>query len=159
MKILIRSLFVLYLGLLLTACSIGNGRICGPQTPKVNCDKEALQKLLHPTPYLQKWKKAGISPEMRRKDSTDCGGGSSDSPGFAHRQKAERLSNEKEHETYSRLHHNWQRCMLGKDYIYTGKCYDNEIGRAAPSCEGRVLEPLLKSMELYSIDFDSPKNA
>lgn len=35
---------------LVTGCTIGNGRICGPQTPRANCDKEVLERLLSGAP-------------------------------------------------------------------------------------------------------------
>jgi len=119
MKVLIRSLFVLCLGLLLTACSIGNGRICGPQTPKVNCDKEALQKLQHPTPYLQKWKKVGVTPEMRREDAFNCGGKRSDThPDQVDNDEELMLPNENIFDTRKRLLEMWKACMSDKEYHY-----------------------------------------
>jgi len=142
MKIVIRTLIFLSAGLL-TACSIGNGRICGPQTPKVNCDKEALEKLLHPKPYLHKWNKEGVSPEMRRDDAFNCGGRRSDThPMSRNNEEALQLSGETIWDANKRLVNLWRQCMLNKDYIYIGKCYDTEYGRDDPSCKGRVLEPL-----------------
>lgn len=35
---------------LVAGCTVGNGRICGPQTPRANCDKEVLERLLSGAP-------------------------------------------------------------------------------------------------------------
>ena len=32
----------------LIGCTIGNGHICGPQTPQAYCDREAYERLIHP---------------------------------------------------------------------------------------------------------------
>lgn len=105
--------------------------------------KEAYQKLMHPKPYIEHWEKEGMTAESRRQDSASCGGGHSDRPGFgAQTVKAAQRPGETDNETYTRLSHDWQRCMIKQGYRFVGKCYDNEIGRAAPACAGRVLEPL-----------------
>lgn len=112
---------------------------------------------------LRKWDKPGMTPEGRRQDAFDCGGGrgvvspesacwsspkgcpdvSDDVPVFGKNKiKASQQPGETENATETRLRHEWQRCMLSHGYRYTGKCYDNEIGRASPACAGRVLEPL-----------------
>nr|CUV13268.1 protein of unknown function [Ralstonia solanacearum] len=38
---------------LLSGCTIGNGHVCGPQTPALYCDREAYEKLMHPKPYIE----------------------------------------------------------------------------------------------------------
>lgn len=60
--------------LITSGCTIGNGHICGPQTPAAYCDREAYEELMHPKPYIDKWEKPGASPETRRQDSASCGG-------------------------------------------------------------------------------------
>ena len=56
------------------SCTIGNWNICGPQTPRANCDREASEKLLHPTPLSDEWEKEGVNHEDRRQDWIACGG-------------------------------------------------------------------------------------
>ncbi len=117
---------------LLSGCTIGNGHICGPQTPAAYCDRDAYEELMHPKPYIDKWEKPGASPETLRQDSASCGGGDSNhAPLFiAAEVKAEQRPGEKENFAYSRLHQKWQRCMLAKGYRYTGKCYS----QSSPGC-------------------------
>lgn len=74
MKVLIKPYIAISLGLLLTACTIGNGRICGPQTPVAYCDRAAYEKLAHPKAYGQYWVKPGMSVEGWRQDWVRCGG-------------------------------------------------------------------------------------
>lgn len=136
--------FVMCASVALTACTVGNGRICGPQTPIAYCDKEAYQELAHPKPYLQYWEKEGMTAESRRQDSVRCGAADTDHIlGFGQNKiKAAQRPGETNNETDTRLLHDWQRCMIKQGYRFTGKCYDNEISRASPACAGRVLQPL-----------------
>jgi hypothetical protein len=62
------------ISLLLAACTIGNGRICGPQTPAVYCDREAYERLMHPKGYGEYWVKEGVTVESWRQDWIACGG-------------------------------------------------------------------------------------
>lgn len=112
---------------------------------------------------LRKWDKPGMTPEERRQDAFNCGGGrgvvspesacwsspkgcpdvSDEVPVFGKNKiKIAQRADETENQTYTRLLHVWQRCMIKKGYRFTGKCYDNEIGRASPACAGRQLQPL-----------------
>lgn len=137
-----KKLLILSSGVLLP-CSLLTG--CFTCLSSSCLGEEAYQELMHPKPYLQRWEKPAMTTEGRGQDSADCGGGSSSdhAPSFSQKElKTATRSGEKEHETYSRLHHDWQRCMIKKGYRFTGKCYDNEIGRASPACAGRVLEPV-----------------
>lgn len=74
MKVLIKPCIAISLGLLLTACTIGNGRICGPQTPVAYCDRAAYERLAHPKAYGDYWVKPGTSVESWRQDWVGCGG-------------------------------------------------------------------------------------
>lgn len=106
-------------------------------------------------PYLQRWEKFDATSEVRREDAYECGGGrgiaspgsvcwetptgcpdiGDDVPVFSQRKvKTSQHPGEKESETYNRLHRDWQRCMIGKGYHYTGECYDSAISRATPAC-------------------------
>jgi hypothetical protein len=59
---------------LLTACTIGNGRICGPSTPIAYCDHDAYQRLAYPKAYGKFWAKPGMTTESWRQDWVECGG-------------------------------------------------------------------------------------
>ena len=121
--------FVIPLIFLLNACAIGNGRICGPQTPRAYCDKEMYQELMHPPPYLQYWEKEGDTMTLieRRQDSVSCGaidlGNSRDPdgyPGFTQQElEAARHPGEELIIAEKRLRADWQRCMIKKGYYPT----------------------------------------
>ena len=74
MKRWIKVCFAVALNSLLMACTIGNGRICGPQTPIAYCDREAYEKLVHPKSYGAYWVKPGMTTESWRQDWVGCGG-------------------------------------------------------------------------------------
>lgn len=77
MKLPIRLCSIVAFGAFLTACTVGNGRICGPQTPRAYCDKEAYERLAHPKTYGEYWVKPGMTKESWRADWVACGGWSS----------------------------------------------------------------------------------
>lgn len=141
MKRCLTGCFIIFYFLISVGCSIGNGRICGPQTPSAYCDEVAYQKLFHPKPYLHLWEKEGvIQAQGRRDDSANCGGQPSDSnPMRVYNEESLQLQGETHWETRQRLAYQWQRCMLNKGYRFTGACYDNEISRDSPACMGREL--------------------
>ncbi len=116
MKRDIKRCFTICINILLTACVIGNGHICGPQTPVIYCDKEALEASNHPTPLIAYWDKTGIITENKTQDWVECGG-SRDGNYAASESDFDQI----------------QRCMLKKSYHYMGKC-DNEIMKATPGC-------------------------
>jgi len=66
--------FLLLLVLMVSGCVIGNGRICGPQTPIAYCDKEADDRLLRGPSDSQQWIKDGMTKESRQADWEACGG-------------------------------------------------------------------------------------
>jgi len=127
---------VMTLALCSAGCTIGNGHICGPQTPRAYCDREAYEELMHPKPLIKKWEKPGMTEETRNQDSNDCGGGSDArrtpaSPGFSPEKiKAEQRPGEEELVAFFRLKDKWERCMLNKGYRYTGEC----SSRPSPAC-------------------------
>ena len=59
---------------ILCGCTIGNGRICGPQTPRLYCDHDAYQRLMKTLPHSDRWERAGTTTEDRRIDWVECGG-------------------------------------------------------------------------------------
>lgn len=107
---------------------------CGTQVPLSGKARDDYMKSIKP--YLQYWDKPGMTSEGRSQDSASCGGGSSDhAPEFhPNKIKAAQRPGETENATYTRLFHDWERCMIKKGYRYTGKCSDNEISRAKPAC-------------------------
>jgi hypothetical protein len=108
----------------IVGCTIGNGRICGPQTPVAYCDEEAYQNLLHPKSYLEYWVKNGIKPSTRRDDSVDCGALDpslqTDPDGYPVFSIEDYQSMQHRGEditiTEKRIRAEWQRCMLEKGY-------------------------------------------
>ncbi len=115
----------------LTGCLIGNGHICGPQTPMAYCNKEAYQKLVHPTPLREKWQHASRSQVEQQRDWIACGG--MDNGGYAGVSgstgaETARLSGEK----FDQI----QRCMMSKGYQYTGTC-EGDIPSRYPACQAR----------------------
>lgn len=97
---------------------------------------EAYERLAHPKPYIESWEKSGTAPDVRKQDAMDCDSGFRFSPQFIseNRVKAAQRPGETEDNTYARLFHDWERCMLKKGYRYTSPCYDNDISRASPAC-------------------------
>ena len=94
-------------------------------------------------PYIEYWEKPGRTTGLRHRDSLACRAGGVTAEGIYRPDfDRARTSRETEHETYDRLFEDWQRCMIAKGYHFTGKCYDNEVGRSSPACVGHALEPL-----------------
>lgn len=85
-------------------------------------------------PRIESWVKADTSAERRVLDSQDCGGTQSGSNFTDKEVEAERRPNEGILAPLSRLHHKWERCMLGKGYQYTGQCLDNPVSSSRPAC-------------------------
>ena len=77
MKLFIKLFVLGGTGMLLAACTVGNGIICGPQTPRAYCDKEAYEKLANPKAYGEYWVKPGMTKESWQQDWVACGGFSS----------------------------------------------------------------------------------
>lgn len=111
----------------LAGCAIGNGQICGPQTPAAYCDSNAYKQLTQPPPLRDSW--VGSSLQSRAQDWVHCGGSSdgwfdvqtNDPSGNDYNQKAKEKS------------HSIQRCMLKNGYRYTGQC-DSSVMKQAPAC-------------------------
>jgi hypothetical protein len=93
-------------------------------------------------PAIHYWEKNDVTPEERSRHSVECGGSVGGTDFSNQKINAARREGENDFVVRSRLAHNWQRCMIKQGYRFTGKCYDNEIGRASPACAGRILEPL-----------------
>ena len=73
MKTLTKTVVVKCIGLALSGCTVGNGMICGPQTPAAYCDREAYEKLTKPRTYGQYWTKPAMTTESWRQDWVECG--------------------------------------------------------------------------------------
>jgi hypothetical protein len=93
----ISLLFTLSASCLLTACTIGNGRICGPQTPAAHCDKEAYERLKYPKPYGAHWIKEGMTAAKQPDDPNDI-------------------------KAMARLTKEWAECMRDRGYVYLEYC-------------------------------------
>jgi hypothetical protein len=114
-----KKLNVLLSSFLIAGCTIGNGHICGPQTPTAYCNKDAYDKLMHPKPYGAHWIKEGMTRESRAADWLQCGGEERLSDGY------ERQSGitTKEYFEGLELHRKQIRgCMGGKGYFWIEQC-------------------------------------
>lgn len=118
------------------SCAVGD-----PLGLLTYCPKENYEKLFRPKPYLHYWEKPGATEEIRRQDSLACG--TANTPyAIENVVFPSPPSGRHSDEEYKGLFYSWERCMVQRGYQFTGKCYDNEIGRRKPACAGRVLEPL-----------------
>ncbi|WP_143277174.1 hypothetical protein [Bordetella genomosp. 1] len=113
----------------LSGCAIGNGTICGPQTPLAYCDREAYQKLLYPTPTRDEWEKESANVDLRRKDWMDCGGSYIGEYGVSE----DELNGRTAREVFDSKFDDLQYCMMKKGYHYTGTC-EGEIASQYPAC-------------------------
>ncbi|UBB93058.1 hypothetical protein [Xanthomonas oryzae] len=131
---MMRFLGLIFLLAQLTGCIIGNGTICGPQTPMAMCDKKAYKALYYPTPLRDEWSKIGLNKAQLNADWLVCGGRDDGSytdvrsiPGEANLDYSARLSQQ---------FYEIQRCMLNNGYIYTGRC-DTDVSKVSPGCQAR----------------------
>ena len=102
----------------LIGCTIGNGHICGPQTPQAYCDREAYERLMHPKGLGEYWEKPGMTVDSWRADWIACGGNpngsySTDTP--------QRSSQELIREEFSKKSKEIWICMTSKNYHFTEK--------------------------------------
>lgn len=132
--IILRSIFILII-LQISGCVIGNGRICGPQTPFVLCDKEAEKALYHPTPLRDYWSNTEIQTGDLKKAWLECGGDERGS--YIDVQRAPNESNSDFSARGREVFYSLQRCMMMKNYRYDGPC-EPSVWRAAPACQARL---------------------
>ncbi len=118
-----------------SGCTIGNWRICGPQTPAIYCDAKALDALLNPRPYIDLWEKPGVSAAEKKSDWVECGGKTDGDfvpteamiAVWRSSEGASKLS------AYQMASAQFQRCFLGKGYVWTGRC-EYESSKLFPVC-------------------------
>ena len=124
MNLWIKVLFAIFAGCLLAGCTIGNGRICGPQTPSLDCDKQAYERLKYPKPYGAHWIKEGMTKESRREDIAECGAKGNESINFLPHeiQAAKQPDDPNDIKAMGRLTKEWAKCMKGKGYVYLEYC-------------------------------------
>lgn len=88
-------------------------------------------------PYLHYWEKPGVTAEQRRQDGEACGGGyrEANMPSFSkeHLDEVRRRENVTQEVAYTKLHWQWQRCMLSNGYRYAGNC-ESEASKKRPAC-------------------------
>ena len=117
----------------------GCGVLCIGGTATCGMSDEARYRLLHPKAYGQQWEKKDATTENWRRDWVDCGGRDDGGYGvYSPPQSASEQMQRASREKYQSL----AVCMIQKGYVFTGACYDNEIGRRSVACQGRVLTPL-----------------
>lgn len=117
MKIILRSVFVMAL-ILIAGCTVGNGHICGPQTPLAYCDREAYERLAHPKGLGEYWEKPGMTKDSWRIDWVNCGGRKNGDFGP---DELTESGDEAFHKAYkNKQSHLWS-CMTEKGYQFKGK--------------------------------------
>lgn len=129
MKRQLKKCILLSVIIVLAGCAIGNGRICGPQTPTAYCNKEAYQKLVYPKSYLENWEREGGDSIERRRDSIECGAVDNSLqkdpdgyPVFSDEDlEAVRRAGEELIIAEKRLRADWQRCMINRGYTISEK--------------------------------------
>lgn len=124
MNISIKLWLVILASYLLTACTIGNGRICGPQTPAAHCDKQAYERLKYPKPYGAHWIKNGMTKESRLDDTLACGSGRTEYVLFSDEkiQAAKQPEDLHDSKVEERMSKQWVSCMRDKGYVYLEYC-------------------------------------
>lgn len=124
MNLPIKQLFMIYASCLLTACTLGNGRICGPQTPAAHCDKVAYERLKYPKPFGAHFIKEGMTKESRLDDTVACGSGRTEYVLFSDEkiQAAKQPEDINDFKAKERLNKHWVNCMRAKGYVYLEYC-------------------------------------
>ncbi|MGS0515328.1 hypothetical protein ACQR5T_04065 [Xanthomonas oryzae pv. oryzicola] len=131
---MMRFVVLIFLLAQLTGCIIGNGTICGPQTPMAMCDKKAYQALYYPTPARDEWSKSNVNKVQLNADWLVCGG--RDDGSYT---DVKRIPSEENLDYSARLSRQFdeiQRCMLHNGYVYTGRC-DTDVSKVSPGCQAR----------------------
>lgn len=121
---IIKLLFMICTSSLLISCTIGNGRICGPQTPAAHCDKVAYERLKYPKPYGAHFIKEGMTKESRLDDTVACGSGRTEYVLFSDDkiQAAKHPNDPNNSLAKGRLSNQWASCMRAKGYVYLEYC-------------------------------------
>ena len=114
------SVFFCVIGLI--GCTIGNGHICGPQTPLAYCDREAYERLMHPKGLGEYWEKSDKTVEGWRSDWVACGGRPN---GDYSPDKPEDSSDEAFQKAFKKKQSHLWACMTSKNYHFTGKYWTN----------------------------------
>jgi hypothetical protein len=119
----------------LGGCTIGNWRICGPQTPAAYCDAKALKALLNPPPYSDVWVKPGASSAEKMTDWLACGGSANGEfiPSEEMKKVWRRPEDTSSVPAYHRADDQFQRCLLGKGFVWVGRC-DYSHSKSMPAC-------------------------
>jgi hypothetical protein len=102
----------------LIGCTIGNGHICGPQTPQAYCDREAYERLLHPKGIGEYWEKPDKTVEGWRSDWVSCGGKPN---GDYLPYKPEAPGDKAFHDAYKKKENHLWNCMTQKGYQFNSK--------------------------------------
>ncbi len=127
-----RVFTLLFSASVLGGCTVGNWNICGPQTPRAHCGKNAYERLVNPVKPRDMWARQHTDASVLSHDWQACGGlpsgGISPDRLGATGLETVYLSRDK---LYSA-----QRCMMDKGYEYTGTC-EGEVPSRYPACQAR----------------------
>lgn len=130
---IVRLVFILFSVTVLQACTLGNGMICTPMMPQIDCKHDVYQRLTHPVPSRDEWDMPNVSTQNRGQDWDRCGG---DKDGWYRTVTGKDALTKENIEKSSEMSHATQRCMLKKGYHYTGSC-DSSVMRVSPACGAR----------------------
>jgi hypothetical protein len=109
--------------LLLSACTIGNGNICGPFVQSwIYCSKIESEAYLSGKTYLDWWEKDGWTPEQRDKDDKAC-------LSWAVKKHGTTLKDVGRAAFYDA-----ERCFMAKGYQFKGNC-ESMLWSDRPVCK------------------------
>ncbi|MHC5148528.1 hypothetical protein [Stenotrophomonas rhizophila] len=116
----------------MTGCTAGNGRLCGPQTPRAYCDKKTHDALANPPSQRDSWAAGTADASQLGAAWVACGGMANGNVGIDQQggngpETVQRLT---------RKNDDVQRCMMQKGYRYTGTC-SGDIASRFPACQSR----------------------
>ena len=96
---------------------------------------DAYRALAFPEPIRKRWVRADTDDVQRQADWFECGGSKTGNfaPESTLVESVQKERGVSELATHRFLFHEVQRCMLRKDYRYTGKC-DLDVLKAMPAC-------------------------
>ena len=115
---------------LLSGCLVGAGLIAGCATTRYIIHHEAYERAISPSiSHSGSWEKPHASEEQKRDDWIACGGERNGifSPPF------DRKSGEDPNVFYIRASREFQGCLAGKGYHFTGGCIGN-MSKFYPVC-------------------------
>lgn len=140
-KLLNRFMCMCVLAFSLAGCYVTRkGEICSITMPQIFCDREAYEKAIHPGRMVDHWDLSDRTVQARLQDWMTCGGNSWGDYSLAPLPNGKERTFDQEEAASKATVDSIERCMLKKDYVYTGQC-TSSVAREFPSCRARAGEP------------------